>query len=643
MEERRPPTARVSPGATAAQIAKAAFLRLAQAQLEPTPENYARAYAVESGTEAAPVALPERAQTLLVKLLSLGVASGQARLDLQVCVRESRWDEALRQVERLQQTASPSAQAEALAQVMERLVRGLERGGRQWTVARKKDGLQRVLEGNRTDSQRLVKRLQQLVASWDSDVADASIATQDSAEEAGGTPSQFFMDEDQGTGSNFATLDELSFSNAEASLPQAAGGATPAAPAPLANLWPGIETSLHDTVQHALQSPERYADELMAELLRAQNQLLIQGPNSERAAQMEKLCQRARHMLDHRQHMFGELGQLCRELSASLVDLAEDDSWARGQCEAMNSTLELGLSGRGVRSVTEMLSGTRERQRALREERKNARDSLKSLIHQMLAELGELGQHTDRFQNSVGRYADVIEKADSLESLAGVVREMVEESRSVHTLVQQTQERLSLEHQRASDLNQRVGELESELLRLSNEVQTDQLTQIANRRGLLAAFATEQAKLERGSGEAAEAAGDAEPSGIALALLDIDNFKKLNDSLGHGAGDEALKSLAERVSQNLRPGDLVARYGGEEFVLMLPGTPLSEAQAVLARLQRSLSASLFMHEGKDVFVTFSAGVTLYRNGETLEAALDRADVALYEAKHTGKNRACVAP
>ena len=88
---------------------------------------------------------------------------------------------------------------------------------------------------------------------------------------------------------------------------------------------------------------------------------------------------------------------------------------------------------------------------------------------------------------------------------------------------------------------------------------------------------------------------------------------------------------------------MMARYGGEEFVLMLPRTPLDEAQQVLTRLQRALTKALFMHEGKDVFVTFSAGVTLYRPGETLEAALDRADVALYEAKHTGKNKACVAP
>ena len=126
-----------------------------------------------------------------------------------------------------------------------------------------------------------------------------------------------------------------------------------------------------------------------------------------------------------------------------------------------------------------------------------------------------------------------------------------------------------------------------------------------------------------------------------MALLDIDNFKKLNDSLGHAAGDEALRGLAARAQAILRPGDSVARYGGEEFVLLLPATGLDEARQVLGRLQRALSAGLFMHEGKDVFVTFSAGVTLVQDGEALEAALERADEALYEAKRTGKNRTCV--
>ncbi|CAN5295846.1 hypothetical protein BH11PSE10_BH11PSE10_05310 [soil metagenome] len=609
-----------------AQLAKAAFSRLAQAQLEPTPENYARAYAVESGVDpiakaGAQAAMPERAQALLAKLLSLGVPNSQVRLEVQSSVREARWDDALRQVERLQQGADgPGAQAEALAQVIERLLRGLERGGRQWTVARKKDGVQRVLDGNRSDTQRLVKRLRQLVGSWDSDTADAHITTAD--EEPGGTPSQFFLDED--------------FANSRFEEDSAAGSAASVAEAAAAlGSWPEVESSLHATVQHALRSPEGHAADLIAELDAAQAELHAEGASPARATQMEALCRRARQLLDHRQHLFGEMGQLCRELGASLVDLAEDDSWAKGQCEAMNNTLELGFSGRGVRSVSEMLGGTRQRQRALRDERSRARDALKSLIQRMLSELGALGEHTGRFQSSVGRYAEAIEQADSLESLAGTVREMVEESRSVQALVSQTQARLSSEHDRASELNKKVGELEDELRRLSNEVQTDQLTQIANRRGLIAAFAIEQAKQER--------ALPHEAAPIALALLDIDNFKRLNDSLGHAAGDTALVSLAATVSQMLRPGDLVARYGGEEFVLMLPNTPIDEAQQVLQRLQRGLSKSLFVHDGKDVFVTFSAGVTLYRAGETLEASLDRADMALYEAKHTGKNKACVAP
>lgn len=607
-----------------AQLAKAALQRLAQARLEPTPENYARAYAIEGGGESTPAAggaLPERIQQLVSKLISLALPSGSTRQELQTSLREQKLDELQRQVDKLLDVAGPAAQAEALAQAIERLVRGLERGGRHWTLARKKDGIYRALELSRSDSGKLIKRLSQLIASWDKDGDGSEVETDDD----GGTPSQLFAE------SGFA---ETGFRDSSGFGELSRTGTRDSAPpVDTSPQWADVSGELNGTVRHALRSPQTDAtpaDSLMRELETAQAELKAKGASPERATQMAALCLRARHLLDHRRHLFDELGGLCRELGASLVDLAEDDSWARGQAEAMNNTLTQGLSGRGVRTVSELLSGTRERQRTLRDERSKARDALKGLIQRMLSELGELGQHTDRFQSSVGRYAEAIQQADSLESLAGTVREMVEESRSVQGLVAQTQQRLTLEHDRAAALTQRVDELEGELRRLSNEVHTDQLTQVANRRGLIQAFGIEQAKAER------------ESTRVALALLDIDNFKKLNDSLGHHAGDIALKSLAERTQASLRPGDMVARYGGEEFVLMLPNTPLDEAQAVLVRLQRSLSSALFNHEGKDVFVTFSAGVTLYRPGETLEAALDRADVALYEAKHTGKNRACIA-
>jgi diguanylate cyclase len=330
-----------------------------------------------------------------------------------------------------------------------------------------------------------------------------------------------------------------------------------------------------------------------------------------------------------RHHLVDQLGALCGELTASLTDLAENDSWAQGQCEAMQVKIDEGLSARGIRAVSELLRDTRARQGQLREERERARDSLKGLINRMLSELDELGSQTGHFHDSVGRYADVIGKADTLESLTGVVREMVEESRTVQALVQQTQARLQAEHGKAQGLTQRVNELESEMQRLSNEVSTDQLTQIANRRGLMQAFDAERARLERSA------------TPLAVGLLDIDNFKRLNDELGHGAGDEALKSLAAVVSKTLRPTDHVARYGGEEFVVLLPDTPLDEAQQILTRLQRSLTGGLFMHEQKQVFVTFSAGVTAYRAGERIEDALERADQGLYEAKRSGKNRTCV--
>ena len=278
-----------------------------------------------------------------------------------------------------------------------------------------------------------------------------------------------------------------------------------------------------------------------------------------------------------------------------------------------------------------MLAEARQRQHGVQAERHAARDALKQLIHDMLLEVGELGEHTGRFQRVTAEHAQAIEKADSLASLAGVVQSMLADTRTVQSAVAQSQQRLQAERAQAAELEARVRELEAELRRLSDEVSTDMLTQVANRRGLMQAFDAESARCQREVG-----------SLLAVGLIDIDNFKKLNDTLGHAAGDVALKSLAAAVRERLRPVDHLARFGGEEFVVLLPGADEQEASQALTRLQRSLSEALFLHEGREVFVTFSAGVTAWRSGEPLQPAIERADQALYEAKRTGKNRTCCA-
>jgi diguanylate cyclase len=392
-------------------------------------------------------------------------------------------------------------------------------------------------------------------------------------------------------------------------------------------LWPGVVADLSATVQQALPATAR---ELADALAQAARRLALDGATTDLVDEIATLCEQSRRVLVHNRHLADELGTLCRAMTDSLGELAEDESWARGQIDLMRERLAGGVTARGVRAAGDLLEATRKRQHELRREREQARDALKQLFQRMLGELGEIGTHTGRFNDQVQRHAETIARADSVQGLTDVVQELLGETRAVQQVVVSARERLQNEHARAALLEQRVRDLEGELRRLADEVSTDALTQVANRRGLMQAFDAERSR---------QVASDAL---LAVGLIDIDNFKKLNDSLGHAAGDIALKALAGRVKQWLSPADHVARFGGEEFVVLLPDTTVEAAQERLTKLQRQLSASLFMHDGREVFVTFSAGVTGCRADEALDDALERADQALYEAKRAGKNRTCIA-
>lgn len=160
--------------------------------------------------------------------------------------------------------------------------------------------------------------------------------------------------------------------------------------------------------------------------------------------------------------------------------------------------------------------------------------------------------------------------------------------------------------------------------------QTDPLTSLLNRRAFYERLADEQSRCDRTK----------EPFGILL--LDIDHFKKVNDNLGHQAGDTILEELASRLTENTRSIDIIARFGGEEFILLLPGNNREETYQVAEKLRQHVADEPFQTKQKEVDVTISVGWAAQTPGDPLatDDLIKQADDALYEAKETGRNRVC---
>lgn len=170
----------------------------------------------------------------------------------------------------------------------------------------------------------------------------------------------------------------------------------------------------------------------------------------------------------------------------------------------------------------------------------------------------------------------------------------------------------------------RITELENELRQLTAISHSDPLTGALNRRGIAEAFARETARAVR------------QGAPLTLAVLDLDDFKRVNDRYGHCAGDAALIRLTEIATRSLRPTDAWGRLGGEEFLVLMPDADLASAHRALSRLLSTLSRSPLPDNG--ICLSFSSGIAQHRAGETLEQLVGRADLIAYQAKRAGKAR-----
>jgi len=163
------------------------------------------------------------------------------------------------------------------------------------------------------------------------------------------------------------------------------------------------------------------------------------------------------------------------------------------------------------------------------------------------------------------------------------------------------------------------------------EAITDELTGLANRRGLLERAPRMVEHARRSSSQ------------LTALFVDIDNFKDINDSFGHAFGDEVIAAVGSAISKRLRRGDLVARFGGEEFVALLPDTPIEEGVALAEQVRQIVATSELVPMHPPLRVRVSVGVAGLGPGQDTRNLLAAADSALYRAKRTGRDRVCVAP
>jgi len=172
---------------------------------------------------------------------------------------------------------------------------------------------------------------------------------------------------------------------------------------------------------------------------------------------------------------------------------------------------------------------------------------------------------------------------------------------------------------------QRVA-LSTALERIRELATRDDLTGCFNRRAMLERMAEESLRCVRNGRT------------MCLVLLDLDHFKRINDVHGHAAGDAVLRGFAEITRSQLRATDVLGRWGGEEFLLMLGATDLEQARQCVTRVLNKLAGSRFELSNAMIAVTSSAGLTQCAGGESIVAAIERADKALYQAKAAGRNR-----
>lgn len=578
------------------EIAREALLRLAAERVPPTPDNYREYYHRIAGTKAEdsfpekslkaiasalPRNTPERLRS--AQLFESAIASGQWTLLKQAVIHLGN--------------GSEQPPKHAWGQLIASLLSRFETRHAGLTYAQKRSALTHVIEGSNGNADRLYTRLQALVSGWDAQAEDQPI-------EAG-------FDVPSG-----------SVSIARPATPVPVDGNTSIAEFLTVIIKRAIVPVLVDN------DPLRAEAEAIAEAITAHG-----GSAQDREAlrsRLDRLTERIEWIEDDRRAIREALLKLLKLVLDNISQLVIDDSWLRGQLLMVSEVFASPLDIRVLDEAERRLRDVIDKQTHLKQQLTDAQDRLKSMLIGFMDRLSGFSESTDHYQHTLERCAREIETADSLDDLADAVGELVAETRDVRESTQRSNEELKVLREEVESANHRIIRLQRELDETSELVRHDPLTGVLNRKGIDEAIEREISVMRRRG------------TPLCIALLDIDNFKQLNDTFGHRTGDEALQHLVSVIQDDLRSEDTVGRFGGEEFIILLPDTDEKLGMEIITRLQRSLTKRFFLAGNKRLLITFSAGLSRMLPDEPAGETIDRADRAMYAAKRAGKNRVLVA-
>jgi diguanylate cyclase len=572
-------------------VAREALKLMATRRLAPTPDNYQRVYHEIAGTRPPGEVDGEERASEVVRQAAAAYPSLAGLSRVARALEDRDWTQFGAALVAMA-SGKEAGSKQDWGGVLRELVRQLD--GRQTGVAsqRKRDGLERLLV-NFAGDPGLHDKLQALVRTW-AETPEPAGSSIEVAGAAGDSPS-----------------------------------VTPDAPT-----VPGDSTrQVRDLLVHTLEVGVAARLERFPEL-GDEARSLAQAARGARGAeawarfatQLRAFFFRVELRTESDTELLDALLRLLGLLVNNISELVEDDQWMAGQLELIRQVINQPLTTDRIGEAERRFKEVLYKQSMLKHSLREAKSSLKDLISLFVQRLGEMTESTTGYRDKVEGYAQRIERANDIGALQGIVDELMTDTRTMQVDMQRYHDEMVGARRQAEQAELKVRQLEAELEQISEQVREDQLTGTLNRRGLDDAMEREMSRSER------------KKLPLCVAVLDLDNFKRLNDTYGHQAGDEALVHLARVIKKTLRPTDIVARYGGEEFVCVFSETDLPQTVEVMKRLQRELTKRFFLHNNERLLITFSAGVARREGDENREHLIARADKAMYQAKLQGKNR-----